>query len=341
MSADQYTHHRTTTLDLDPRERADFWAEHVRENQCLFDYRYPGGSDFHGATQVQRAKGYQLVEFWSDGIDYVRSSNEIRRDPLDDYKLVIPYRGELSILEDDRSVTLGPGMGGLISIRSPFELLHGGGVHAIVMTIPAVRARGFATTATTLDVSRGLGGVLGSMVHTLANEREHFTANDFETACEQVVELTSALTGRDHTSDTGLAAVEASVRRYVRLNSDQPSINGAAIARDLGWSLRQVQLALQRSGTTPRELIREARLRRARRRLLDGTFNHLSIAEVAFASGFSSLSNFGSAFHDRFGLSPRELRSRGNAAQGLDGHFRPRPTRSAPRDCGNEASSSM
>jgi AraC-like DNA-binding protein len=308
MSTEQYTNSRTTTLDLDPRERADFWAEHVRENQCLFDYRYPGGSDFHGATQVQRARGFQLVEFWSDGIDYVRSSNEIRRDPLDDFKLVIPHRGELSIREDDRSVTLGPGMGGLISVRSPFELLHGGGVHAMVMTIPAARARGFATTATTLDVSKGLGVVLDSMVRTLANERGNFTASDFETACEQVVELASALTGRDRPTDTGLAAVEASVRRYVRLNSDLPGINGAAIARDLGWSLRQVQLALQRSGTTPRELIREARLRQARRRLLDSGLRNLSISDVAFASGFSSLSNFGSVFHERFGLSPRELR---------------------------------
>ena len=308
MNTDQYTHNRTTTLDLDPRERADFWADHVRENQCLFDYRYPGGSDFHGATQVQRARGFQLVEFWSDGIDYVRSSNEIRRDPLDDYKLVIPHRGELSIIEDDRSVTLGPGMGGLISIRSPFELLHGGGVHAIVLTIPATRAHGFDTTATTFDLSKGLGVVLDSMVRTLANEREHFTASDFETACEQAVELTSALTGRDRTAETGLSAVEASVRRYVRLNSDQPSINGAAIARDLGWSLRQVQLALQRAGTTPRELIRETRLRQARRRLLDSSLRHLSISDIAFASGFSSLSNFGAAFHERFGSSPRELR---------------------------------
>jgi AraC-like DNA-binding protein len=313
MNTDAYTHHRTSTLDLDPRERAEFWSEHVRVNHCLFDYRFPGGGrDFHGATEVQRARGFQLVEFWSDGIDYVRSVDQIRRDPNDDYRLVVPYRGDLSIRKGGGSITLGHGTGGLISTRTPFELVHGGAVRAVVLTIPATADRVHLLTpaATTLDLGKGLGVVLDSIVRTLASEREHFTANDFETACEHVVELTSALTGRAQstTPETGLAAVEASVRRYVRLHSDVPSLNGGAIARELGWSLRQVQLALQAGGTTPRELIREDRLRQARRRLLDASLRNLSIADVAFASGFSSLSNFGSVFHQRFGVSPRELR---------------------------------
>jgi AraC-like DNA-binding protein len=313
MNTDVYTHHRTSTLDLDPRERAEFWSEHVRVNHCLFDYRFPGGGqDFHGATEVQRARGFQLVEFWSDGIDYVRSVDQIRRDPNDDYRLVVPYRGDLSIRKGGGSITLGHGTGGLISTRTPFELVHGGAVRAVVLTIPATADRVHLLTpaATTLDLGKGLGVVLDSIVRTLASEREHFTTNDFETACEHVVELTSALTGRAQstTPETGLAAVEASVRRYVRLHSDAPSLNGGAIARELGWSLRQVQLSLQAGGTTPRELIREERLRQARRRLLDASLRNLSIADVAFASGFSSLSNFGSVFHQRFGVSPRELR---------------------------------
>ena len=309
----QYTHRRTSTLDLDPRERAEFWTEHVRENHCLFDYRFPGGKDFHGATQVQRARGFQLVEFWSDGVDYVRSIEQIRRDPNDDYRLVVPYRGELTIRIDDGSITLGPGTAGLISTRTPFELLHGRAVQALVLTIPAAtadRTHGFEPAAKTLDLRTGLGVVLGSMIRTLADERGHFAAHDFEIACEHIVELSSALTSRTQESGaaTGLAAVESSVRRHVRLNSDVPSLNGGAIARELGWSLRQVQLALQRSGTTPRELIREERLRQARRRLVDPALRNLSIAEVAFASGFSSLSNFGAAFGERFGATPREVR---------------------------------
>ena len=320
MNTDAYTHHRTSTLDLDPRDRAEFWSEHVRANHCLFDYRFPGGGrDFHGATEVQRARGFQLVEFWSDGIDYVRSDDQIRRDPNDDYRLVVPYRGDLSIRKGSGSITLGRGMGGVISTRTPFELVHGGPVRAVVLTIPAAtadRVHGFTPAAKTLDLGKGLGVVLDSIIRSLASERERFTANDFETACEHVVELTSALTSRAQptTPETGLAAVEASVRRYVRLHSDVSSLNGGAIARELGWSLRQVQLALQAGGTTPRELIREERLRQARRRLLDPSLCNLSIADVAFASGFSSLSSFGSVFHKRFGVSPRELRERADYA---------------------------
>jgi AraC-like DNA-binding protein len=318
MNTDSYIHHRTSTLDLDSRERAEFWSEHVRVNHCLFDYRFPGGGrDFHGATEVQRARGFQLVEFWSDGIDYVRSVDQIRRDPNDDYRLLVPYRGDLSIRKGSGLITLGRGTAGLMSTRTPFELIHGGAVRAVVLTIPAAtadRVYGFTPGAKAFDLGKGLGVVLDSILRTLASERDHFTANDFETACEHVVELTSALTGRAQqtTPETGLAAVEASVRRYARLHSDVPSLNGGAIARELGWSLRQVQLALQAGGTSPRELIREERLRQARRRLLDPSLYNLSIAEVSFASGFSSLSNFGSVFHQRFGVSPRELREHGH-----------------------------
>jgi AraC-like DNA-binding protein len=103
------------------------------------------------------------------------------------------------------------------------------------------------------------------------------------------------------------------VRRFVRANAADPELTGAAVARRLGWSLRQVQLALQHAGTTPRELIREERLRLVRDRLRSPRHRHLTITELAHASGFSSASALSTAFRRRYGTSPRELRAAASA----------------------------
>lgn len=103
-------------------------------------------------------------------------------------------------------------------------------------------------------------------------------------------------------------------RAYVDERSDDPDLTPASMARELGWSLRQLQLALRTAGTTPAELLRARRLDRARSRLEDPRWNAVSVGGIAFASGFGSLSAFGTAFRARFGTTPRAVRAAGPAA---------------------------
>ena len=81
------------------------------------------------------------------------------------------------------------------------------------------------------------------------------------------------------------------------------------MAPELGWSLRQVQAVLKKAGTTPRELIREERLQLARRRLESRTHQNHTIASLAYAYGFRSASALSTAFRERFGVRPRDMRS--------------------------------
>ncbi|MCQ0005151.1 helix-turn-helix transcriptional regulator [Actinomadura madurae] len=150
------------------------------------------------------------------------------------------------------------------------------------------------------------------MVRAVGAERGALTAPQFDAACERITELLCLLvTGQEHPPAPGhLAEVEAVVRRYVREHATDPGLTGAAMAQDLGWSLRQIQLALQRAGTTPRALIREERLRLVRDRLRNPRDRHVTITDIAHATGFSSASALSHAFRRRFGVSPRELRSR-------------------------------
>ncbi|WP_332459819.1 helix-turn-helix transcriptional regulator [Nocardiopsis gilva] len=126
-----------------------------------------------------------------------------------------------------------------------------------------------------------------------------------------MVELLCMLAMGDDRPDAPrqLADVEDAVRRHIREHAADPGLNCAAMARSLGWSLRQVQVALQQAGTTPSELIREERLRLVRDRLRSPAYRHMSITELAYATGFSSASALSTAFKRRFGITPREARN--------------------------------
>ncbi|MDH2390905.1 helix-turn-helix domain-containing protein [Streptomyces sp. HNM0663] len=315
MPASTYSVESSSTVEVAPPHRAEFWREHIASYQSLMDYRYARPGDFSGETVRQRTAAYQLVRFRSDEIEYTRSLNQVRQDPDEDYRLLVPLRGQIVLRQDGEEARLTAGTGALVTFGAPFTCLQDAGTQAFILTIPAREVDGplnlKAPLAAGLDLTRGLGRIVGSMLNDLHEERERLTDPQFNAVSDRIVELLCMLAAGDDRPPSGpgqLAEVEAMVRRYVRERAADPELTGAVVAEALGWSLRQVQLALQRAGTTPRELIREERLRMVRDRLRDAAFARMSITDLAYASGFSSASALSTAFRQRFGVSPREMR---------------------------------
>ncbi len=78
------------------------------------------------------------------------------------------------------------------------------------------------------------------------------------------------------------------------------------LAQELGVSERHLRrIVHQEFGVSPIELLQTHRLLLAKRLLTDTT---LPIADVAYASGFSSLRRFNALFQDRYRLNPTQLR---------------------------------
>lgn len=78
------------------------------------------------------------------------------------------------------------------------------------------------------------------------------------------------------------------------------------VARQFGWSSRQIRRIVQRElGVSPMELLQTRRLLLAKQLL---TETDLPVSEIAFASGYSSLRRFNDAFSRRYGMPPTRLR---------------------------------
>lgn len=85
-------------------------------------------------------------------------------------------------------------------------------------------------------------------------------------------------------------------------------IDHEEMARDAGMSASAFSRYFKRmTGRTVSEFVNEVRIGHARRLLIE---TDRTISEVAFASGFESLSNFNRRFRDISGISPREYRRR-------------------------------
>ena len=69
-----------------------------------------------------------------------------------------------------------------------------------------------------------------------------------------------------------------------------------------------MQQVLRGAGTTPRDLIRQERLRLARVRLSSADWAPYSIGRIADSCGFGSHAAFSTAFREEFAITPREAR---------------------------------
>jgi AraC-like DNA-binding protein len=293
---------RTSTLRLDARERAEFWSQYVRTNHCSFSSGFADASDFRARTVLQRGPRHQMVEFWSQQIHYVRSVKDVARD--DDYRVrvLVPLAGSMLVRVGDQDVRLHPGAAGLLATAHPFEIRHGDGVRALVFTLPD--ARPDIPPRPVLDLRTGLGAVAHNLLTGIAAESDRFGPGEFERAATGAAEMLRQLA--TPSTSGSLYLVEQAFRAYVAEHAANPELTGGSAAAALGWSLRQVQVALKAADTTPSEVIRRERLTLARRLLGDG---RLRISDVAFASGFSSVNTFTDAFRREFGATPRSFRS--------------------------------
>ncbi|MBF6196273.1 AraC family transcriptional regulator [Nocardia sp. CDC186] len=314
MDKPHLTVETSTTQGVEPGERADYWAELITSYHRRMAYDFPGGSDFNGRTKLCRTSKYQLVGWKSDGVSYVRTPNHVRDDSDDDFRLLLTFAGRTELWDDGGGAHLPHRAGRLVTLDRPIGLRHGHGTSGVLMTIPRHELEHRVDTedslfARPMDLTSGLGRVVTDMLTGLLEESDALDGYQFDAAASHIVDLLCMhARARKMTSIDHLDKLDAAIRHHVRAHATDPGLSTATIARSLGWSTRQIQLALRHSGTTPRELIREERLQLAYRRLSDPSFRHQSIAAIAGGLGFGSASAFSTIFRRRFGVSPRDIR---------------------------------
>lgn len=110
------------------------------------------------------------------------------------------------------------------------------------------------------------------------------------------------------------------VLSYIETNLSDCRLTARRAAKDLGISPRWLHALLEDVGSGFPGLVARRRLDKSLTLLRDPASDHLSIAEIAFLTGFNDLSTFYRRFGERYGTTPRKARDTPNLKQSWAGN---------------------
>ena len=162
--------------------------------------------------------------------------------------------------------------------------------------------------------TRLLAGLLRTVSATMEDMHEEM-ARPIETSLLDLLGqmLTAAgdqppESGSGGTMRQGTARTLQRIRGAIEQRLGDSTLTIADIASAERTSVRYVQKLFERNGESFLHFLRMRRLERAREDLTDPAHSHLSISDICFRWGFNDAAHFSRAFHDAFGVSPRNFR---------------------------------
>ncbi len=305
-----------TTSGLSPAQAYDYWRETVFYG---FDAdRNSGDSGFSAHASGLLAPRAEFYAYQSDGVSGRRTQKQARVDGSDDVILGSVFTGRRWHRDDQESVvTSSRGDTFFYDAARPSRVMWGAhsGSHLALRRSDVVEALGQDVPPAGLVAEAlarsSLSPLFAARMRLLSDTLSILTRVERALLLDGTVELAlSVLQQAVCVSKGGQSgqreALFAAARRLIDKNLDNPDLDAGSVALALGCSRATLYRAFSDQGLTVYGYIRELRLQRVRK-LLGAVERAESIAELARASGFRDPSNFGRAFRQRFGVSPREV----------------------------------
>lgn len=309
---------RVSTRGLEPAEGRELWTERLMSYESDFDCSF-ASSWVTGSAVRARTNRFQYVSWRCDGTSYRRTSRHISKDRDLSARLMVPRNGALTVVDDEKTVVVRAGHAYPISMARPVLLRHGPGAEILAMALDsdtiARRLYDCGGPAEPIDLRTGLGSSVHALLTSLIRESDVLAAHEFDAVADRLIDLFT-LTQERVAADAApgrLGEVARAARAYIQQNLGDRTLSVHHIAAALGWSPRQVQLALKHAGTTTNRLIKDERLGAAYAAVV-APGSHRTITELGTELGFATPSAFSTAFRERYGLSPRRLREQSRRA---------------------------
>ncbi|WP_076864734.1 AraC family transcriptional regulator [Bradyrhizobium mercantei] len=308
-----------STDALRPQDRFEHWCD-VR-GKSLFgvtiELERDKRPEFHGRFTATPVGGAVLAEMSASSYRVSRTSTDIARVPSNSLQLAWQVRGpgHLNIGRDRvhfvRNGDLVFGHSNLPYFSTPERT---DGFHFFSLKIPVsdelllgARIEDAPPVALARDAS--LTRLVGAMFRSMS--RDPAQAGQFASEVTHMVRLALLARGRLRPrQDEIRAALHAgylhAAREILLRDLHRASLTPAAVATELGISLRQLHALFEPTGLSFVRTLTAARLKEARR-LLYAT-QQRGIDEIAFSCGFDSIATFYRTFRATYGMTPGDAR---------------------------------
>ena len=249
-----------------------------------------------------------------------RTPTLIRRSDPELLKIDVQLRGGTAYAQGGREVALAPGDFTLVDLSRPSRVRNAGAGQEVVAVVFARDALPLRhdelarLTAVRVPGREGLGAPIVALARHLARRLGDRGATDGTRLAGALMDLlTVAFAERlDRVGAVSPAtrrrALTTSVQSFIDRQLADPRLSPRTIAAAHHISPRLLCRLFEEQGTSVARWIRERRLERCRRDLLDPALSDLPVSSIAFGWGFADAAHFSRVFRQAYGHPPAEYR---------------------------------
>jgi AraC-like DNA-binding protein len=313
---------RDDSLERNARERVsahDDWADFITRNLGRRKIRTDREPSFQIGARVHLVDDFMVARFKTVAgrarLD--REPDDIRTDGRDAYVVYLSLEGEHELTQIRRSVRCKAHSMTMITQAEPLSQIKYGDNDTVYFFMPRsfVDRRfigGENLCARTISTFDGAERLAYETLTTLQRESSSMSDEEFRTAARLTGELLLLAFGGVGDVVPDVSSVRAAnlvrVKRIIGARLADPDLKLVDIAAECGLSLRYLHDLFRDDGRTACEYIRSERLLRSRHILEN--LPAIPITDVSMRCGFSSPSQFATAFRRAFGISPRDAKQR-------------------------------
>jgi AraC-like DNA-binding protein len=310
---------RVFTTEVQPSHKQLAWWQEVLSDIYYNVEVYSDHTDgLHGKIVEQVVGDVSITHFSADSQRVLRTREKIAADNDDAFVLVLPRQEHLFYNQSGRNGFAPPGSYVLVQTKEYYELSCPDSFRNVTVKMPAAMLRGRLPLvedhcACAYPNDPVMGGIIRDFVLWVADHHMVLPPNLADEMGVQIIDMVAAMLESEVEPEKSLgerrnSQLRRRIQRYVSENLLEPDLTPSSIAKAFGISTSYVHRLFRPAGVAPGRWIMQNRLQRGYEMLTHHADLHLSIAEIAYASGFSSQAHFSKAFRRQFNVAPREAR---------------------------------
>jgi AraC-like DNA-binding protein len=303
-----------TTEGVARAKRVEFWNETLRNS--IFELKFEARDALFDAQLRQHKVGPLRLSrlIISTGHTVTRSAAAIARSSISRFNLNYVQRGQLVAEQHRRKSVLSSGDFVLLDSRERYTVASSDGTRHVSLHFPVDWLKRWLPNpedCVARPIRRGMpwSATLAAALkdaNTFADETQGLS----DLCAEQLTGALALAFGPVQSGNsTHCRKLYARLQKTLEDLSHEPELEAKDVASALSISPRYLYKLLARENTTYcRELMR-IRLERAVRMLKDPRFDTISVAEIAWRSGFRDPSHFSKRFRESMGCPPGAYRN--------------------------------
>lgn len=307
---------RFSTAEAPRNHESGYWREVIGTTYFQLQLQFPDDQRFSGTLEAWKLGIASLSRLESHALRYERKRQHCQaQEPQ--ILVTIPRLSEVEFSQLGRQTRCAPGQFILEHGDEPYEFGYAQANNMWVLKVPesALHARVGSIgrfCAQHFDATHGLGRLFSDYLDLITRHcSQHQSAAALSLMGIQLIDLLgTALKEAPSVLQSSLSVVRtahlARIEAYARQHLGNPRLSPEALAAHSGISLRYLHNLFKDTEQSVSQWIRSLRLQAAYEQLLSSPPGS-SLAQIAYACGFTDQAQFSHAFRKQYQMSPSEL----------------------------------